>query len=65
MMGSNAGTMARGESGASAVEYGLLVVGIAAVIVLIVFNMGGLVNSTFAGTCDQVKTQISTAKSCG
>jgi pilus assembly protein Flp/PilA len=52
------------ETGASAVEYGLLVAAIAAVIAAIVFNMGGLVVNTFAGTCDEVKAKISSANSC-
>jgi pilus assembly protein Flp/PilA len=35
------------EKGASAVEYGLLVAGIAAVVVLAVFALGSTVNNTF------------------
>ncbi len=42
------------ETGASAVEYGLLVAGIAALIVLIVFAFGGLVGDIFEGTCDNI-----------
>ncbi|MEO9324730.1 Flp family type IVb pilin [Nocardioides sp. C4-1] len=38
------------ERGASAVEYGLLVAGIAAVIVLIVFTLGGQIRDAFQGT---------------
>ncbi len=54
------------DRGASAVEYGLLVALIAAVIVLAVFAFGGLVRDTFKGTCKSVKTQgsISTTASC-
>jgi len=44
----------RDETGASAVEYGLLVAGIAAVIVTIVFLLGGQIQSAFQGTCDSV-----------
>ncbi len=44
------------ESGASAVEYGLLVALIAAVIVLAVFALGGLVKDTFSQTCEDVST---------
>ncbi len=43
------------EKGASAVEYGLLVAGIAALVVLAVFALGGTVDSTF----DRVNTEIS------
>jgi pilus assembly protein Flp/PilA len=46
----------RNEEGASAVEYGLLVALIAAVIVLAVFALGGLVRDTFTDTCSKVKT---------
>jgi pilus assembly protein Flp/PilA len=35
------------DKGASAVEYGLLVAGIAALVVLAVFTLGGTVNDTF------------------
>jgi pilus assembly protein Flp/PilA len=38
------------ERGASAVEYGLLVAGIAAVIVAIVFLLGGTLNGVFSKT---------------
>ena len=39
------------EGGASAVEYGLLVAGIAAVIVIIVFTLGGIVQASFQKVC--------------
>jgi pilus assembly protein Flp/PilA len=39
------------ERGASAVEYGLLVAAIAALIVVIVFALGGIVKSVFSTTC--------------
>lgn len=41
----------RTEDGASAVEYGLLVAAIAAIIVLIVFAIGKFVKAGFADTC--------------
>lgn len=40
----------RDERGASAVEYGLLVAGIAAVIVLVVFTLGGTISDAFTDT---------------
>jgi pilus assembly protein Flp/PilA len=49
----------RGEDGASAVEYGLLVVAIAAVIVVIVFALGGFVRSAFGDTCEKIGTGTS------
>ena len=42
------------EDGASAVEYGLLVAGIAALIVLIVFAFGGVISKVFDNTCKAV-----------
>ncbi len=44
-------TSRRNEDGASAVEYGLLVAAIAAVIVTMVFLLGGVVNDVFTDTC--------------
>lgn len=41
----------RTEDGASAVEYGLLVAGIAALVVAVVFLLGGVVKGTFTETC--------------
>lgn len=46
----------RNEEGASAVEYGLLVALIAAVIVVAVFSLGGLVKSTFTNTCKGISS---------
>jgi pilus assembly protein Flp/PilA len=42
------------ERGASAVEYGLLVAGIAAVIVAIVFLLGGTLSGVFTDTNDSI-----------
>ena len=39
------------ERGASAVEYGLLIAGIAALIVVVVFAFGAQVGVLFSGTC--------------
>ncbi len=54
-------TSRRDENGASAVEYGLLVAGIAALIVAIVFLFGGVIQKAFQGTCNRVKQGSSTA----
>ena len=48
------------QDGASAVEYGLLVAGIAALVVAIVFVFGGIIQSAFQGTCNRVKQGSST-----
>lgn len=42
------------EDGASAVEYGLLVAGIAGLVTAIVFAFGGVVSDLFTGTCDSI-----------
>jgi pilus assembly protein Flp/PilA len=42
------------ERGASAVEYGLLIAGIAALIVIVVFAFGGLLAQVFQNTCKSV-----------
>jgi pilus assembly protein Flp/PilA len=47
-------TRARAERGASAVEYGLLIAGIAALIVIVVFAFGDNINDIFNSTCDAV-----------
>ena len=52
--------MKKDENGASAVEYGLLVAGIAALIVLIVFAFGGVIKGVFQGTCQTVKDNTTT-----
>ena len=49
------------ERGASAVEYGLLVAGIAAVIVAIVFLLGGQISSAFNKTSECISTKGSSA----
>ena len=54
----------REEDGASAVEYGLLVAAIAALIVIIVFSLGGVVKEVFNKTCTSVQSGASTAASC-
>ena len=49
----------RDEKGASAVEYGLLVAGIAAVIVAVVFLLGGQIHDAFKKTSDCISSQAS------
>ena len=44
----------RREDGASAVEYGLLVAAIAAVSVIIVFILGGIIQDAFNHTCGKI-----------
>jgi pilus assembly protein Flp/PilA len=42
------------ERGASAVEYGLLIAGIAALIVIAVFALGPIVREAFSDTCNEI-----------
>jgi pilus assembly protein Flp/PilA len=44
------------EEGATAVEYGLMVAGIAALIVLAVFTLGRQVNTTLGDVSEAIKT---------
>ncbi|MGI8524302.1 MAG: Flp family type IVb pilin [Nocardioides sp.] len=43
------------ERGASAVEYGLLIAGIAALIVAVVFAFGNVISGIFTNTCNAVQ----------
>ena len=62
--GLNARLARRDEEGASAVEYGLLVAGIAALIVAIVFLFGGMISDVFSDTCTKVASGASTGSDC-
>ena len=42
------------DRGASAVEYGLLITGSCALIIVVVFAFGGVLNTVFKTTCDSV-----------
>jgi pilus assembly protein Flp/PilA len=52
------------EDGASAVEYGLLVSGIAALIVAVVFLFGGVIKSSFSKTCGAISSKGSASATC-
>jgi pilus assembly protein Flp/PilA len=43
------------ERGASAVEYGLLIAGIAALIIVVIFAFGGVLKSVFHDTCASIE----------
>ena len=55
---------AKKDDGASAVEYGLLVAAIAALIVIIVFALGGLVRDVFNNTCSTIKDESAPNVNC-
>jgi len=57
-------TARKDEKGASAVEYGLLVAAIAALIVIIVFSLGGVVKEVFNKTCTTVQSKAATSATC-
>ena len=54
----------RDEDGASAVEYGLLVAGIAALIVAVVFLFGGMISNVFSSTCNKITTSATITATC-
>jgi pilus assembly protein Flp/PilA len=54
----------KSEAGASAVEYGLLVAAIAAIVVAIVFGLGRVVNGVFTKSCSGIQSQSGTTATC-
>ena len=54
-------THVRRDEGASAVEYGLLVAAIAAVIVAVVFGLGSLIKGKFSSTSSCIAAAASSA----
>lgn len=54
----------RDERGATAVEYGLLVALIAAVIVIATFQFGGMVRGLFNDTCDSYTSGSGQTQEC-
>lgn len=57
-------TLADSNSGASAVEYGLLIAGIGAMIVIVIFLFGGSVTGIFSDTCDSIGDAANNGASC-
>jgi pilus assembly protein Flp/PilA len=55
----------RNDEGATAVEYGLLVAAIAAVIVAVVFVIGHYVHGAFSTTCSSLSSNSVTATGGG
>ena len=53
-----------GDRGASAVEYGLLVAGIAAIIVGVVFAFGTFISGVFTETCSAIDETAGTDPGC-
>jgi Flp pilus assembly pilin Flp len=46
------------------VEYGLLAVAIAALIAVVVTALGGVVQDTYTGACENLQERASTATTC-
>ncbi len=57
-------THRRDDRGASAVEYGLLIAGIATIIVATVFLFGGFVRGVFTNTCVTIHSKASAGSTC-
>ena len=55
----------RDDEGASAVEYGLIVFAIAALITIAVVSFGGAVKGLFQGSCDSIRAGTQSSASCG
>jgi pilus assembly protein Flp/PilA len=53
------------DSGASSVEYGLILFAIAAVITLAVFSFGGAVRGLFQDSCDTINSKVHATSTCG
>jgi pilus assembly protein Flp/PilA len=53
----------RNDEGASAVEYGLIVFAIAALIAVAVFSFGGAVRGVFQTSCDTISAKTTTNSS--
>ncbi|MGV3562472.1 MAG: Flp family type IVb pilin [Nocardioides sp.] len=51
----------RDDRGASAIEYGLLIAGIAALIVLIPIAFSGTITGLFDETCESIEAEASNA----
>lgn len=49
----------RDDTGASSAEYALLLAAIAAVLVVVLWQLGGVVTGLFSSTCDGVKSKVS------
>lgn len=54
----------REDGGSTAVEYGMLVAAIAAVIVSAVFFLGGMVKSAFQQTCAAIQSSLPSDGTC-
>ncbi len=56
--------LVRDEHGASSVEYGLVVTAIAALLVAIVFALGGVTLDMFSSSCAAIDSKTATTAGC-
>lgn len=54
----------RGDAGANAVEYGLIIAGIAAIIAVAVFAIGAITRGQFSSTCDAWRSAAADTSIC-
>ena len=54
----------RTEDGASSVEYGLVVTAIAALLVVVVFALGGVTLDMFSSSCSTIESRTTTGSGC-
>ena len=54
----------RDEAGATSVEHALLVTAIAAVLVIVVFALGGATVELFSGSCSELESEARTGAGC-
>ena len=54
----------RDDSGASAVEYGLIVTAIAAVVAVVVFALGLVVSELWSDSCTTIDGQVGSSAQC-
>ena len=52
------------ENGASAVEYALLLAGIAGILAIVIYALGGQTGPMFGDTCDSINTEMSGSATC-
>jgi pilus assembly protein Flp/PilA len=53
------------DTGASAVEYGLILFAIAALVVVVMVSFGGAVRGLFQDSCDTIKDGTKSSATCG
>ena len=55
----------RDDRGSSAVEYGMILAGVAALIVVSIASMGSVVQAAYKGYCDSFSARAGISSTCG